>query len=57
MKEIKQLYKYIQSDFVRYGGNPTLLNILTTVLLGKNHCFSFSFWFRLGSKKYFLHNC
>ena len=51
MKELKKLYKYIQSDFVRYGGNPSLGNILMTVLLGKNHSFSFTFWLRLGSKK------
>ncbi len=51
MKKYKRIFEYIQSDYVRYGGNPTLFNILKAAIFTKNHCFLYSFYFRLSSEK------
>jgi serine O-acetyltransferase len=57
LKEYKNIYRqifsYIKSDYIRYGKKPTLLNILITVFFGwrLNHCFVFTFWFRLCTVK------
>ncbi|GHV08415.1 serine acetyltransferase [Spirochaetia bacterium] len=51
LKNYRQIYEYIKSDYVRYGGKPKLLKILINVLFGRNHCFVFSFWLRLCSTK------
>lgn len=50
MSKLKIVYEYIKSDFVRYGKNPKFLSILGAVLFGNNHCFKFSFWWRLSSQ-------
>lgn len=55
MGKYRKLYKYIQSDFVRYGQQPGLKNILIAILKGNNHCFSFTFWLRLSSEKHFFY--
>jgi serine O-acetyltransferase len=55
MKKYRKIYKYIQSDFIRYGENPRLFKILTTVLKGDNHCFSYTFWLRLCSERNFFY--
>lgn len=54
-RKYERIFKYIQSDFVRYGKNPSLRNILVAVLSGSNHGFSYSFWLRLASEKNFFH--
>ncbi|GHU52379.1 serine acetyltransferase [Bacilli bacterium] len=52
-KRYQKIYSLIKSDYIRYGKKPKLLSILATVLLGWrwNHCFVFSFWFRLCQEK------
>jgi len=51
IKNYYEIYELIKSDFKRYGKNPTFLSILLNVLFSINHCFVFSFWFRLSSRK------
>lgn len=51
---LKNIYRYILSDYIRYygnvkGGGKILIKILLTALLAKNHCFAYNFWFRLAS--------
>lgn len=46
-----EIFNLIKSDFIRYGQKPTMGNILLSVLRGKNHCFSYSFWLRLSNSK------
>lgn len=52
---LKNIYRYILSDYIRYYGNVKgggiLIKILLTALLAKNHCFAYNFWFRLASFK------
>jgi serine O-acetyltransferase len=46
------MFEYIKSDYTRYfGGGGNNWRIIVTALLGRNHCFSFSFWLRLCKKK------
>ena len=45
--KIDQAFKFIKSDFIRYGENPTLLNILVNIFFVKNQSFCYSFWLRL----------
>lgn len=45
----KEIFEYIKSDYYRYGGKPTFFNILKSVIYSRNHCFLYSFWFRLAS--------
>ncbi len=52
---MKEIYRYIQSDYTRYGKKPTLKNILISALTARNHCFAYSFWLRLASKKNFFY--
>jgi serine O-acetyltransferase len=47
----RDIYEYIKSDYKRYGGIPDFPKIGLNVLLGKNHCFVFSFWYRLCAQK------
>ena len=53
---LKNVYRYIQSDYIRYygsvnGGGKMLIKILLAALLASNHCFAYNFWFRLASFK------
>lgn len=44
-------WKYIKSDFVRYGHRPLTRKILLNVFFALNHCFVYSFWFRVAKVK------
>lgn len=44
-------WKFIKSDFTRYGKTQSTFKILLNALLLKNHCFGYSFWFRLSKVK------
>ena len=54
---MKEILKYILSDYQRYQSSPvkwtfkTFLKILLIVLIGHQHCFCYSFWLRLSSRK------
>jgi len=47
----REILSYVKSDYVRYGNKAKIQKILISVLLNKNHCFSYSFWLRFSSKK------
>lgn len=49
--KLKDIYKYILSDYTRYYGFKKRWNceIILTALVAKNHCFTYSFWLRLAS--------
>jgi serine O-acetyltransferase len=47
----RTIYEYIKSDYIRYGKTPHFLKIMVNVLMGRNHCFVFSFWLRICSRK------
>ncbi|WP_286849816.1 MULTISPECIES: serine O-acetyltransferase [Sphingobacterium] len=40
-------WKYIKSDYVRYGKTVSSIKIILNGLFVINHCFGYSFWFRL----------
>lgn len=44
-------WKYIKSDFVRYGFIPSPSKILLNVFFVLNHCFVYSFWSRVAKVK------
>lgn len=44
-------WKYIKSDFVRYGYPLDSKKIVFNALFAINHCFTYSFWFRLAKVK------
>jgi len=46
---LSETLSYIKSDFVRYGQQPTIINILFGLV--RNHCFAFSFWRRFSCSK------
>lgn len=49
---IKEIYKYILSDYTRYYGGGNRISPIKIILLAlsrKNHCFTYLFWFRLAS--------
>lgn len=49
---MNEILRYIYSDYYRYyGKNPTCWKLLWQVLTVKNHCFVYSFWFRLAAKR------
>ncbi len=48
---LASLFEYIRSDYTRYCEGRGLMRIVLYALSGRNHCFSFSFWLRLSSKK------
>lgn len=52
---MNELFKYIQSDYHRYtnklGG---VKDIILYLLFKGNHCFNYSFWLRLASRKNIL---
>ena len=45
---MKQIWKYIQSDYYRYTGKVlSPLQLFVKAVFGPNHCFRYSFWLRL----------
>lgn len=47
---MKNIYRYIQSDYYRYTGVVGGVFRLTLAgIFGRNHCFRYSFWLRLAS--------
>ena len=49
---MKQIWKYIQSDFYRYSGKKlTPFQLTIQALFGHNHCFRFSYWMRLANTR------
>lgn len=54
---MKEIWKYICSDYQRYtnafgdGKTVSCMKIIMTALIARNHCFAYSFWLRLASKK------
>jgi serine O-acetyltransferase len=51
MNKYSEIYKYIKSDFVRYGREPSALKIMLTLLPFRNHCFAYTFYHRLAATK------
>lgn len=47
---LKEIWLFVQSDYVRYGRNPTIKNIIKDIILGWNHSFTYCFWLRFASK-------
>lgn len=41
--------KYIKSDYFRYYGHNSVKSMICCLLLQKNQCFTYLFWFRLAS--------
>lgn len=52
---MKEIIKYIKSDYYRYkGGNAkaiSLFKVIQYLVFGRNHGFKYSFWLRLSHKK------
>lgn len=49
---MKQVWKYIQSDYYRYSGKVlSPIKLSTKAIFGTNHCFRYSFWMRMASQK------
>ena len=59
---LKEIYRLIRSDYMRYIDTPKreklekskfrlLSNILLCAMIAKNHCFAYSFYLRLSSRK------
>lgn len=49
---MNEIFKYIYSDYYRYyGKNPSRWDLIWQIMTVRNHCFVYSFWFRLASKK------
>lgn len=49
---MKEIWKYILSDFYRYYGmGGGKIKLLLIALTAKNHCFAYTFWLRLCTKK------
>ena len=47
---MKQIWKYIQSDYYRYSGKKlSPLKLTIKAIFGSNHCFRYSFWMRLSA--------
>jgi serine O-acetyltransferase len=40
-------WEYIKSDFIRYGKTSSTLRIFINGIFAINHCFAYTFWFRL----------
>lgn len=46
---MKQIWKYIQSDYYRYTGKKiSSFKLFLKAIFGVNHCFRYSFWMRMG---------
>lgn len=51
---MKEIFEYIRSDYQRYtsrGVEDSALHIILQALTARNHCFAYSFWMRLASRK------
>lgn len=48
---MKEILKYVKSDFIRYGYPPSWMKIVVCVVLVSNPSFCYSFWLRLASGK------
>lgn len=51
-----KIYEYILSDYCRYYGGdrqlpPPKYRVIFRALLARNHCFAYSFWLRLASRR------
>lgn len=47
-----QVWEYIQSDCYRYTGKKlSIFKLFTKAIFGTNHCFRYSFWMRMASRK------
>lgn len=52
---LKEIFQYILSDYTRYYGNGggknkvSLFKLVFKALTRRNHCYTYSFWFRLAS--------
>lgn len=47
---MKQIWKYIQSDYYRYSGKKlTPFQLTMQAIFGRNHCFRYIYWMRLAS--------
>ena len=47
---MKQVWKYIQSDYYRYSGKKlTPFQLTMKALFSRNHCFRYTFWMRLAA--------
>ena len=52
---MKELFKLIRSDYHRYTGKVGgIKDVIFYLLFKRNHCFNYSFWFRLASRKNIL---
>lgn len=49
---MSRIFRYIQSDYQRYTGKlGGVTEILFYLFFKRNHCFNYSFWLRLASKR------
>ncbi len=48
--DIIVIWRFVQSDYARYGRKPVIINILKDVILGWNHSFTYCFWLRFASR-------
>lgn len=49
---MKEVWKYIQSDYYRYTSKKlSPFKLFLKAVLGTNHCFRYSFWLRMASHK------
>jgi len=51
----QKCWEYIKSDYTRYGKSPSILKIIGEVVLVRNHCFVYTFWWRLAKVKSWLY--
>lgn len=55
-----KIYEYILSDYCRYYGGsrqlpPPKYKVIFRALQARNHCFAYSFWLRLASRRNFFY--
>jgi len=51
----KECWRYIKSDYTRYGGISSILRIIGEIILVRNHCFVYTFWWRLSKVQGWLY--
>jgi serine O-acetyltransferase len=51
VNNLKNVYKYIQSDCHRYGVKAGIPNILLTLIFERNNCLRYLIWLRLSSRE------
>lgn len=52
---MKEVFELIKSDYQRYTGKMGgVKDVIFYLLFKRNHCFNYSFWFRLASRKNIL---